>query len=63
MTQSSYSREQRAKRTCWHVIKLLKKNGFEEVNQNGSKVKNELISLLKTADNTVYDCTDDKGTT
>ena len=45
------------------MIKLLKKNGFEEVNQNGSKVKNELISLLKTADNTVYDCTDDKGTT
>ncbi len=27
------------------------------------KVKNELISLLKAADNTVYDCTDDKGTT
>lgn len=27
------------------------------------KVKNELISLLKSAGNTVYDCTDDKGTT
>ena len=27
------------------------------------KVKNELISLLKAAGNTVYDCTDDKGTT
>lgn len=27
------------------------------------RVKNELISLLKSAGNTVYDCTDDKGTT
>lgn len=27
------------------------------------KVKNELLSLLKAAGNTVYDCTDDKGTT